>query len=82
MRVSKTLFILFLLFQLPNFSNAQEGCPGCIIGLPETIPADTIFISDAPDGHVANYYNGDLSFQNAQNYHTGECFRSRSACRF
>ncbi len=63
MRVFTTLPILILLFQLPIFVAAQDGCPGCLIGLPVEIPEDTIYISDAPDGHVGNYYDGDMSFR-------------------
>jgi PKD repeat protein len=42
--------------------NAQNGCPGCAINLPP-LPADTIYLSDAPDGEAGAYYSGDISFR-------------------
>lgn len=63
MRGFKTLHFFILLFQLPIILGAQNGCPGCLIGLPAEIPEDTIYISDAPEGHIGTYYDGDMSFR-------------------
>jgi len=41
----------------------QANCPGCATSLPDSLPADTIFLSSAPDGQVGEYYEGDLSFR-------------------
>ncbi len=43
--------------------NAQNGCPGCVVSLPDSLAADTIYLSQAPDGQVGVYYDGDLSFR-------------------
>lgn len=40
--------------------NAQ--CPGCVIDLPQ-LPADTVYLADAPDGEAGVYYDNDLSFR-------------------
>ena len=42
---------------------AQSGCPGCEISLPEGLPEDTIFLSDAPTGQVGALYEGTISFR-------------------
>lgn len=41
---------------------AQLGCPACEINLP-TLPEDTIFISELPDGVLGEYYEADVSFR-------------------
>ncbi|MBL7794418.1 MAG: T9SS type A sorting domain-containing protein [Saprospiraceae bacterium] len=41
---------------------AQTGCPGCIVSLP-TLPEDTIYLSEAPDGQAGMYYDQDISFR-------------------
>ncbi|RMD73324.1 MAG: PKD domain-containing protein, partial [Bacteroidetes bacterium] len=43
--------------------HAQSGCPGCAISLPDSLAADTIYISAAPDGEAGQYYEADLSFR-------------------
>lgn len=62
MRLFTTITAL-LIFFLPQISNAQTGCPGCEIVLPESLPDDTIFITDAIPGHIGSYYDGDISFR-------------------
>jgi len=42
---------------------AQGPCTDCVVALPDTLPADTIFLSPAPDGRVGMFYEGDLSFR-------------------
>lgn len=37
-------------------------CPGCVIDLPQ-LPADTVYLADAPDGEAGTYYDQDLSFR-------------------
>jgi len=56
------LKLLLFTFLIINQLQAQTGCPGCIIELPN-LPEDTIFLSNAPDGEVGVFYDGDLSFR-------------------
>lgn len=42
---------------------AQSGCPGCEIMLPDSLGADTIYISAAPDGRAGQAYGEDISFR-------------------
>lgn len=57
--LSTSMVVLAALSQ-PSF--AQTGCPGCSISLP-SLPADTIYLGDAPDGVAGQYYDGDISFR-------------------
>ena len=50
---------------LLNYSLMAQ-CPGCITNLPPDLPEDTIYLSQAPDGIVGQYYDGDLSFRMPQ----------------
>lgn len=52
-----------LLLFLASFRLASAQCPGCAINLPADLQEDTIFITDAPDGTVFEYYEEDLSFR-------------------
>ena len=56
-----TLILAFCFFQI-NFLQSQSGCPGCVVGLP-MLPADTIFLGNAPDGVAGEPYDGDMSFR-------------------
>ncbi len=42
---------------------AQTGCPDCIVAVPATLPADTIYLGDAPNGRAGEYYEADISFR-------------------
>ncbi|RMF27712.1 MAG: PKD domain-containing protein, partial [Bacteroidetes bacterium] len=64
MRISNLPFVGLLLL-LCGALRAQSGCPGCLIELPP-LPADTIFLSQAPDGQAGQPYDGDLSFRMPQ----------------
>ncbi len=55
--------LLILLFALHTLQFGYAQCPGCIIYLPQGLQEDTIFITDAPDGTVFEYYEEDLSFR-------------------
>lgn len=57
--------LLFLLACLVSTNSlfSQSGCPGCSLSLPDSLAADTIYISQAPDGQAGVYYEGDLSFR-------------------
>lgn len=57
----RNLFIL-LFFSTSITMAAQSGCPGCVVDLP-MLSADTIFLSEAPDGEAGIFYNQDLSFR-------------------
>ena len=60
MTIRPLLFVCFSLLTLSAW--AQTGCPGCITDLP-SLPADTIFLADAPAGNVGVYYDNDISFR-------------------
>jgi hypothetical protein len=42
---------------------AQIACPACVVTLPTELPADTVYLADAPDGQVGQFYDTDLSFR-------------------
>ena len=55
---------LLLLFATISFSvHLYANCPGCSTSLPDSLPADTIFITEADEGQVGQYYQSDLSFR-------------------
>ena len=43
--------------------NLNAQCPGCIVDIPASFPADTIYLDAAPDGQVGVEYDEDLSFR-------------------
>ena len=55
--------MVLLQFSFPFSMQAQGGCPGCTIALPEGLPEDTIFLSEAPVGRVNEPYEGTISFR-------------------
>ncbi|MEL7249859.1 MAG: T9SS type A sorting domain-containing protein [Bacteroidota bacterium] len=57
----RSLLFSFFLLLVVSLS-AQTGCPGCLIDLP-TLPEDTIYLSEAPDGQAGVFYDADLSFR-------------------
>lgn len=61
MRFHSLLCLLFLVLTA-SLTQAQTGCPGCETVLPD-LPADTLYLSDAPAGQAGQYYSGDLSFR-------------------
>jgi hypothetical protein len=44
-------------------ATAQNGCPGCSIRLPDSLPVDTIFLADAASGFKNRAYSEDISFR-------------------
>ncbi len=60
MKLSNNALLVTMFFLCSHVLYAQ--CPGCEIDLPQ-LPADTIFLSDAPDGKAGVYYNEDFSFR-------------------
>jgi len=54
--------ILLLTFVLLTSWQASAQCPGCVVDLP-TLPEDTIYLGNAPDGMVSFYYDEDISFR-------------------
>ncbi|MEZ4993177.1 MAG: T9SS type A sorting domain-containing protein [Saprospiraceae bacterium] len=61
--MTRKLTLLFFFSASCLFAYSQTGCPGCIVNLPDTLSADTIYLSDAPSGQAGVYYEGDLSFR-------------------
>ena len=56
------LYLLLLCAAFAQTSFAQSGCPGCQVELP-ALPDDTLYLTAVPDGELAAYYSGDLSFR-------------------
>ncbi len=42
---------------------AQSGCPGCQTALPESLPEDTLYLQNIPDGEAGLPYSEDVSFR-------------------
>ncbi|MDX1941506.1 MAG: T9SS type A sorting domain-containing protein [Saprospiraceae bacterium] len=63
MRKLLQTFPIIIICCLASRVLAQMGCPGCIVSLPDSLPADTIFLTDAPEGRVGEAYEGDVSFR-------------------
>ncbi len=61
--MTKGLLSLFLSFFLGYVCYGQSGCLGCSVNLPESLAADTIFLSQAPNGQVGTFYTEDISFR-------------------
>ena len=58
----KNLAVLFL-FAFASQVKAQSGCPGCIVNLPPTLAADTVYLQRLPDGDIGKPYSQDVSFR-------------------
>ena len=56
------LSFYFFLFTIASLS-AQTGCPGCLVGVPVGLPADTLYLPKLPDGQQGSAYNQDISFR-------------------
>ncbi len=48
---------------IPTSIVAQNGCPNCVVSVPTTLPADTIYLSDAAEGQAGTFYEADVSFR-------------------
>ncbi|MEM9681164.1 MAG: T9SS type A sorting domain-containing protein [Bacteroidota bacterium] len=56
--------LLSLLFLSSSFiAFAQFSCDSCAVSLPDTLPADTIFLGAAADGQVGLFYDESISFR-------------------
>jgi hypothetical protein len=42
---------------------AQTGCPGCAISVPPSLPDDTLYLQNIPDGEQGKPYDEDVSFR-------------------
>ncbi len=58
----RSLFFCFFLLATCALS-AQSGCPGCAVSVPASLPADTIYLADIPDGLQGHAYSQDVSFR-------------------
>ncbi len=61
--IMRKLLLFVFLCAVAISAFAQNGCPSCTATLPDTLPADTIYLSDADSGQVGQAYNSDLSFR-------------------
>jgi hypothetical protein len=61
--MTKRLLFLFLSFFGGYICYGQSGCSGCSVTLPESLAADTIFLSEAPNGQAGTFYQEDISFR-------------------
>jgi PKD repeat protein len=58
----RKLFLFTCLLLSSLFAAAQNNCSDCEIALPE-LPADTIYLSELPDGALGSSYEADISFR-------------------
>lgn len=42
---------------------AQSGCPGCAVGVPAGLPADTVYLPHLADGVAGTPYDTEISFR-------------------
>lgn len=62
MRILHIVCLLGLFsMQAPLF--AQSGCPNCVLNLPTTLSADTVYLPPLPPGTKGKPYNQDISFR-------------------
>ncbi|MFN0215493.1 MAG: T9SS type A sorting domain-containing protein [Saprospiraceae bacterium] len=57
------LTICFSTIFITNLLLSQSGCPGCVVSVPASFPADTIYLPDFPDGVKGTPYDHDVSFR-------------------
>ena len=55
-------FYAVVLFVFALTAQAQTGCPGCVVDLPQ-LPEDTIFLSDVAPGNKGTAFDEDMSFR-------------------
>lgn len=56
-------FVFCCAFFTLSASFAQTGCPGCAVSLPDSLPADTLWLPPVPDGEKGKPYSADISFR-------------------
>ena len=61
--MTQRLLILCLFVIIGFTCYGQSGCAGCSVTLPESLAADTIFLSQPSDGQVGTFYQEDISFR-------------------
>jgi len=54
---------MLLLFSIASWAQGQNACPTCTTQLPQTLPADTLYLAPAPNGRVGEFYSADISFR-------------------
>ena len=54
---------LFFLFSITINLQAQSGCPGCQVLVPNNLGADTIYLDSVPSGSISVAYAEDVSFR-------------------
>lgn len=57
------LAICFTALSFLGVVSAQTGCPGCVVNLPATFPADTIYLPLIPAGVQGTPYDENVSFR-------------------
>jgi hypothetical protein len=62
MNTRRQLLATLFLLQI-SILFAQNSCPGCQIGLPQNLPADTNFLQKIPNGKQFQAYSADISFR-------------------
>lgn len=57
------LTICFTTLTFLGVLSAQTGCPGCVVNVPASFPADTIYLPLLPDGVQGTPYDENVSFR-------------------
>jgi len=61
--IAQALGLPVLLFLFPFLLSAQLVCDACLVALPDTLPADTIFLQEALSARVGERYAEAISFR-------------------
>ena len=61
--IAQALGLPVLLFLFPFLLSAQLTCDACLVALPDTLPADTIFLEEALTARVGDRYSEAVSFR-------------------
>lgn len=59
----RSLFMLPLALLFVGALHGQTGCPGCVVKLPPTLAADTVYLPALPPGEKGRPYSQDVSFR-------------------
>ncbi len=59
----KSRITLLFLLTLWGFAQMNAQCPGCVIDIPASFPADTIYLEDIPPATQGEAYDEDISFR-------------------
>jgi Secretion system C-terminal sorting domain/PKD domain len=59
----RQFYLLLSFFSFLTLSQAQTGCPGCVVAVPAGLAADTVYLPGLPDGEQDKTYSANISFR-------------------